>query len=426
MDWLLDFLRSICRPIGQWLGLPTKTVGFIGLGLIALVIIIIIWACAAHSKKKKKKAAAIAAKSASADEKKATEIAGKKADETAPVKAEKLPEEPAAVEEPAAEEQPAAVEETAEEVVPQEEKKTEEITAEETSAPEEVKEETPVSAETKEEVKEEKPAAAKEAKPKKPAAKKSAPKAKKASGKWVIEIKREGEYIAKLLASNGEVILNSETYSTAEGAKNGIATIIKGVENGNFIIYNTKGGEFYFKLKSLANKLLCAGEIYTTKDGCIAATESVKRFARDAVITDEVSEGSRYVDYTPAETEYEVKKGARGKWKIEQGENGGFCARLYANNGQLMLSTEEVKEKKTAEKGIENVKKNAAAGNFIIDKDKFGRFYYKLRNAAKSVICIGEGYDTVEGCISALESVRKFSATAAVVKAGTAETAKPE
>ena len=63
---------------------------------------------------------------------------------------------------------------------------------------------------------------------------------KKLSGKWIIEEKKSDEYIAVLSASNGEVMLTGESYTTAEGAKNGIATIIKGIENGNFIVYNHK------------------------------------------------------------------------------------------------------------------------------------------------------------------------------------------
>lgn len=322
---------------------------------------------------------------------------------------------------------------TEKEEVKEEERKTaseeepvkEEVVEEKITETEEVKAEEPAAEEKKEEKPAEKsdkaaPKAAKPAAKPKTAAKTAKAPAKTAKGKWVTEKKSDDEYIAKLLASNGEVILTSESYSTAEGATKGVATIVRGVENGKFVVYNTKGGEYYFKLKSASNKLLCAGEIYTTKDGCLAAVESVKKFAKDAVVTGKVEEGHEYVKYVPAKVDYEIKKGARGKWKVEKTEDGGYLARLYASNGQLMLSTEEVKERKTAEKAIESVKKNSAEGNFIIDKDKFGRFYYKLRNANKSVICIGEGYDTEEACISALESVRKFSATATIVPLETA------
>lgn len=263
----------------------------------------------------------------------------------------------------------------------------------------------------------------------KPAAKSAAKSekspAKKLNGKWHIVRKKEDEYIAELLASNGEVMLTSEAYSSPEGAKKGIATIIKGVDGGNFIIYRDKGDNYYYKLKSASNKLLCVGEIYTSKDGCVSATETVKRIAKDSPVLNGVIDGKEYVAYTPEATVAEAKKGARGKWKIEKGELG-YSARLYANNGQLMMATEEVKEKSTAASAVASVKKNSADGNFIIDKDKFGRFYYKLRNSQKSVICIGEAYDTLDACISALESVRKFAEYSDVVADSEPATAKPQ
>ena len=81
-----------------------------------------------------------------------------------------------------------------------------------------------------------------------------------------------------------------------------------------------------------------------------------------------------------------------------------------------MLATEEVSVKKSAENAIESVKKNATEGNFVIDHDKFGRFYYKLRTAQKSVICIGEAYVSLDSCISAIESVRKFAINSTIEK----------
>ena len=155
----------------------------------------------------------------------------------------------------------------------------------------------------------------------------------------------------------------------------------------------------------------CVGEIYTTRDACEKAAESVKRIAKDSPLMIKVSEGERFIAYTPAEVTPPAKKN-QGKWRIEQGENGGFSAKLYANNGQVMLSTEEVASRKTAEKAIESVCKNCAAGNFYIDKDKFGRFYYKLHNVQKSVICTGETYDKVDSVVSAIESVRRFASNA--------------
>jgi uncharacterized protein YegP (UPF0339 family) len=233
-------------------------------------------------------------------------------------------------------------------------------------------------------------------------------------GKWIIEMKSEGEYVSKLVASNGEVMLSSEIYSSEEGARQGIETIIKWVAEGNFVIYQDKKNNYYYKLKTAGNRLICVGEIYKAEDQCLKAVESVKRIAPIAIVSPELSEGEKYVDYTPQPLEVD-DKALKGKWKVEALENGKFVARLYASNGQLMISTEEVARKSTAAAAIEAVKKNASAGNFIIDHDKFGRFYYKLRNVQKSVICIGESYDSVDSCIKALESVRRFAVNSVLV-----------
>lgn len=402
------WLTGICAPIGEKIGLSAEVTAYILLGVaLALIIVIIMLIAGACSKKRRAKKAAKALEKEKAKQDnlsaKAQAVVEEKYASEEVAKIDNAPvEQPATVvvTEPAQEEVPASVEVKA---------------VEEPSIKEEKVE--------KAEVKEDKKVAVKKA-PAKKTENKTAKKvatvetvkedkkpAKKLVGKWKIVIKRDNEFVAELTASNGEVMLISETYSTAEGARNGISTIIKGVETGNFIIYRDKAGNYYFKLKSANNRLLCVGAVYKEKTACVKASESVKRIAKDSPIMPDVVEGERYVEYTPAKVTASGK-GGKGKWKIEISEEGGFSAKLYANNGQLMLATEEVSAKKTAKTAIESVKKNCADGNFIIDKDKFGRFYYKLHNAQKSVLCIGEAYDTLDGCVSAIESVRRFASTA--------------
>ena len=229
----------------------------------------------------------------------------------------------------------------------------------------------------------------------------------KPSGKWTVEIKSADEFMAKLYASNGEEMLTSEIYTTEEGARNGIATLVKNItETGEFLIYEDKRKNYYYKLKNKNNRLLCVGEIYKTKDQCLKAVESVKRIVLNAAIEEELVKGDEYLPYVPEKLDKNAIKTV-GKWKIELTDDKKYSAKLYANNGQLMLATEGFASKDTAVDAIESVKKNSFDGNFIIDRDKFGRFYYKLRNAKKTVLCIGESYDTVDGCKNAIESVRR-------------------
>ncbi|MBR2449097.1 MAG: DUF1508 domain-containing protein [Clostridia bacterium] len=374
MDNIKAFILGVCEKVGGALNLPALTVAYIGLGLIVAIIIavVVIIVCAVKKNKKKKAVA----------------------NNVQPVEQSVTAEEvttASVVEQPVVEEKPV----------------------------EQVKEE-PVAVEKVEEVKEEKKLAKKPVAKKAPAKKveekpiEEVKQPKKKVGKWTVEFKGHGEYLSKLLASNGEVMLSSEIYTTEEGARGGIATIIKGVDSGKFVIYQDKNKNYYYKLKTANNRLLCVGEIYKSKDQCLKAVESVKRIAKDSTILEEVYEGAQYIDYVPATVSTEIKKGTRGKWRVETTEDGAYSAKLYASNGQLMLATEEVALEKSAKNAINSVKKNAAEGNFIIDRDKFGRFYYKLRNVQKSVICIGEAYDTLESCTSAIESVRRFAATAVV------------
>ena len=235
---------------------------------------------------------------------------------------------------------------------------------------------------------------------------------RRAAGSWTVEYKRLGEYVAVLCAKNGEPMLSSETYSTEEGARAGIGTIVKNITGGGtFVIYRDKNDNYYFKLKTAGNKFLCVGETYRSKDQCEKAMESVKRLAPTAPVSGGLSESDEYIEYSPA-TVTIPPDAAPGRWQIESMSGGMFRAKLYAANGQLMLTTEEVSSQRTAIAVVESIKKNAADGNFVIDRDKFGRYYYKLRNARKSVICMGESYDSLPSCVKAIETVRRYCATA--------------
>lgn len=364
---------------------------------VVVLIIVIIVACVLHSKNKKRvpirkddeedgESEARPAPEPTAEE----SVTPPDEAETPTRASEGQSEEPAEPVAPPAEPAPVAEEPTA--APPAEEEKAEEAAEEPTEEP----------------IAEEKAA---EPVPAPAAQKKAAPK--RLMGKWTIEHKGDGEFVATLAASNGEVMLTSEAYSSADGARSGIATIIKGVASGKFVIYRDKNDNYYYKLKTQNNRLLCVGEIYRAKDQCERAVESVKRIAPASTIEDEISEGAHYVAYKPAKLpEPDKRKGARGKWKVEKTEDGKFSAKLYASNGQLMLATEEVATRKSAETAIESVRRNATQGNFIIDRDKFGRYYYKLRNPQRSVICIGEAYEKLDSCVSAIESVRRFALTA--------------
>ena len=105
----------------------------------------------------------------------------------------------------------------------------------------------------------------------------------KYSGKWIINT-FDGRFFADLKASNGEIMLRTESYSSLSGIKSGIDTLKKNIDMENYAISLDKNGNFVFKIFSTAKRLLCVGEGYSTREQCEKAFASVKRFSKTAVI----------------------------------------------------------------------------------------------------------------------------------------------
>mgnify|MGYP004663815029 CR=1 FL=1 len=233
---------------------------------------------------------------------------------------------------------------------------------------------------------------------------------KKVAGKWMVKEKGEGEYVAFLYANNKEVLLTSETYSTVDGAKKGVATIQKNATDENFAIYKDKNDNYYFKLKNSKNRFLCVGETYPNRNACLNSIESVKKFV-DSPISDAVEKDITLIKYVPTPEDKLPEKKYSGKWVIKE-EEGEYRAQLHASNGELLLSSESYASYASAKDAIDNIRQNGIAGNFIVDSDKKGRYFFKLRNATKVTLCVGETYSQLQACLSAIDSVRSFLKTA--------------
>ena len=113
------------------------------------------------------------------------------------------------------------------------------------------------------------------------------PEKRKYTGKWKISQESDG-YTATLSASNGGTLLKTEKYKSLSGVKNGIETIKRNIDGGNFAISVDKYGHYRFKLFNLSNRLICVSEDYSSKNKCENGIESVRRFAKtDVVIMEE-------------------------------------------------------------------------------------------------------------------------------------------
>lgn len=252
----------------------------------------------------------------------------------------------------------------------------------------------------------------------KPTAKKAEPvkETKAAVGKWIIKEKGDGEFVAFLYANNGEIMLTSEIYTSEESARAGIDTIRKNVDGGTFVNYKDKNKNYYFKLKSVKNRILCVSETYKSEALAESAKESVKRFVSSPVQSG-VEKDITVIKYVLPKKEEPVdtRSAYSGKWKIEK-DGDTYMAKLFASNGELLLNSESYVSYASAKSAISTIVTNGVAGNFIIDSDKKGRYFFKLRSAQKATLCIGETYAKLDSCQSAIESVRRFLKTAKLIE----------
>ena len=128
-------------------------------------------------------------------------------------------------------------------------------------------------------------------------------------GKFVWKQTKAG-FRFNLLATNGQVIATSETYSSEDACLNGIESVrnsclggidsvkrccVGGVEDQTvegyetvkhpkFEVYADKAGEFRFRLKAANGEIIGVSEGYKKLESCLNGVDSVKRNAPEAAV----------------------------------------------------------------------------------------------------------------------------------------------
>ena len=84
-------------------------------------------------------------------------------------------------------------------------------------------------------------------------------------GKFEIKKAKNGQFHFNLKASNGEIILSSEMYTTKRSAENGIASVQKNSQDAvRFDRRKAKNGKDYFVLKAGNHQVIGQSEMYET------------------------------------------------------------------------------------------------------------------------------------------------------------------
>ena len=108
-------------------------------------------------------------------------------------------------------------------------------------------------------------------------------------GKFVITLRKNGEFQFNLKASNGQVILTSEGYTTKPACLNGIESVKKNAAiPERFEVKVAKNGKPYFNLKASNGQVVGASQMYASEATMKAGIASVAKNAPEAPIVEEL------------------------------------------------------------------------------------------------------------------------------------------
>lgn len=106
-------------------------------------------------------------------------------------------------------------------------------------------------------------------------------------GKFIIKKRTNGEFQFNLKASNGQIILTSEGYSSKSGCQNGIDSVkTNSNDNSKYDKKTSTNSKYYFNLKATNGQIIGTSEIYENASGRDNGIESVKTNAPSAEIED--------------------------------------------------------------------------------------------------------------------------------------------
>jgi hypothetical protein len=247
----------------------------------------------------------------------------------------------------------------------------------------------------------------------------------------------DGQYYFRLNARNGEILLQSEGYTSKASAKTGILSVrAHADEKGeNFVRETANDGTYYFTLVADNEEIIGVSETYLSEIAREGGIRSVIEVAAEAPVEDlhrlEMSEmffpgqdpASRSAE-SPEVLEVALLSGNEGespvpnpKFQVFEGNDEQFYFRLRAQNGEIILQSEGYESKVGAEMGVGSVKRHAGnRKNYEIRNAKDGQCYFVLRAwngmMAGQVIGISELYENIKNAESGIHSVQAVAGDA--------------
>ena len=110
------------------------------------------------------------------------------------------------------------------------------------------------------------------------------------AAKFELKKSKNDKFVFNLLASNGQVILTSEMYKAKDSALNGIESVKKNSQrDGAFETKTSSNDKHYFLLMATNGQVVGQSQMYASAASCKSGIESVQKNAPDAALDDQSS-----------------------------------------------------------------------------------------------------------------------------------------
>lgn len=110
------------------------------------------------------------------------------------------------------------------------------------------------------------------------------------SAKFELKKAKDGQFHFNLLADNSQVILTSEMYKAKDSALNGIESVRKNSQReGAFEIKTSSNEKHYFVLKATNGQVVGQSQMYSSLAACKGGIESVQKNAPAAPLDDQTA-----------------------------------------------------------------------------------------------------------------------------------------
>lgn len=105
--------------------------------------------------------------------------------------------------------------------------------------------------------------------------------------KFEIYAGKGGKSYFRLRAKNGQTILTGQGYASKAGCKSGVESVKKNaLQDERYERKTASNGKFYFTLVAANGQVIGNSQMYTTASACSKGIEAVKNTAPDAPVED--------------------------------------------------------------------------------------------------------------------------------------------